>query len=60
MSDSVTKWHELMEAKNIDITYKKFDDVKYDNPDGFYKYLNELQMQLMEAIIYIDKIKKQK
>jgi len=54
MSDSVTKWHELMEAKNIDITYKKFDDVKYDNPDGFYKYLNELQMQLMEAIIYID------
>lgn len=60
MSDSITKWHELMEAKNIDITYKKFDDVKYDNPDGFYKYLNELQMQLMEAIIYIDKIKKQK
>ena len=60
MSDSVTKWHELMEAKNIDITYKKFDDVKYDNPDGFYKFLNELQMQLMEAIIYIDKIKKQK
>lgn len=60
MSDSVTKWHELMEAKNIDVTYKKFDDVKYDNPDGFYKYLNELQMQLMEAIIYIDKIKKQK
>lgn len=60
MSDSVTKWHELMEAKNIDITYKKFDDVKYDNPDGFYKYLNKLQKNLMEAYMYIEKIKKQK
>ena len=60
MSDSITKWHELMDDHNRDITDKKFQDIKYDNPDGFYKYLNELQKNLMEAYVYIDRIKKQK
>ena len=31
-----------------------------DNPDGFYRWLNELQSELLDAALYIQKLKKQK
>jgi hypothetical protein len=32
----------------------------HDSPDGFYKFLNHLQEELMDSILYIEKIKQQK
>lgn len=29
-----------------------------DNPDGFYRWIDELQMELLDAALYIQKIKK--
>ena len=31
-----------------------------DNPDGFYRWVNELQQELLDAALYLQKIKKQK
>lgn len=28
-----------------------------DNPDGFYTWLNDIQEELMDAVLYIQKIK---
>lgn len=38
----------------------KYGTTLYDSPDGFYKFLNHLQEELMDAILYIEKIKSQK
>ena len=38
----------------------KYGTTLYDSPDGFYKFLNHLQEELMDATLYIEKIKKQK
>lgn len=39
---------------------KKYGTTLYDSPDGFYEFLNHLQEELMDAILYIQKIKQQK
>ena len=39
---------------------KKYGTTLYDSPDGFYLFLNHLQEELMDAILYIEKIKTQK
>lgn len=38
----------------------KYGTNLYDSPDGFYKFLNHLQEELMDATLYIEKIKQQK
>tara|TARA_R100001463_G_scaffold28410_5_gene65077 strand:+ start:140 stop:412 length:273 start_codon:yes stop_codon:yes gene_type:complete len=38
----------------------KYETTLYDNPDGFYKFLTHLQEELMDATLYIEKIKQQK
>ncbi len=38
----------------------KYGTTLYDSPDGFYKFLNHLQEELMDATLYIEKLKKQK
>jgi len=38
----------------------KYGTTLHDSPDGFYKFLNHLQEELMDAILYIEKIKSQK
>ena len=38
----------------------KYGTTLYDSPDGFYKFLNHLQEELMDATLYIEKIKQQK
>ncbi len=38
----------------------KYGTTLYDNPDGFYKFLTHLQEELMDATLYIEKIKQQK
>jgi hypothetical protein len=39
---------------------QKYGTTLYDSPDGFYKFLNHLQEELMDGILYIEKIKQQK
>lgn len=38
----------------------KYGTTLYDSPDGFYKFLNHLQQELMDATLYIEKLKQQK
>lgn len=38
----------------------KYGTTLYDNPDGFYRFLTHLQEELMDASLYIEKLKQQK
>lgn len=38
----------------------KYGTTLYDSPDGFYQFLNHLQEELLDAILYIEKLKSQK
>jgi len=38
----------------------KYGTTLYDSPDGFYTFLNHLQEELMDGILYIEKLKQQK
>ena len=89
MSDSIKKYHEMMEDENwtadstgyshnnlpkdpiVERVINKFKSrsrdgmIKYgttlhDNPDGFYRFLTHLQEELMDASLYIEKLKQQK
>ncbi len=42
------------------IGIEKYGTTLHDNPDGFYTFLNHLQEELMDATLYIEKLKKQK
>lgn len=35
----------------------KYNTTLFDSPDGFYKFLNHLQEELMDATLYIEKLK---
>jgi len=37
----------------------KYNTTLHDNPDGFYAFLNHLQEELMDATLYIQKLKNQ-
>lgn len=39
---------------------QKYNTTLQDNPDGFYAFLNHLQDELMDATLYIEKLKQQK
>lgn len=38
---------------------EKYNTTLHDNPDGFYAFLNHLQEELMDATLYIQKLKNQ-
>jgi hypothetical protein len=69
MSDSIKKYFEMQTDGIVeDVKYimdkrsekgqKEYGTTLEDNPDGFYKFLDELQMELLDAALYIQKIKK--
>lgn len=37
----------------------KYGTTLEDSPDGFYEFLNHLQQELMDATLYIEKLKSQ-
>lgn len=39
---------------------KEYGTTLADNPDGFWRWVNELQTELMDAVLYIQKLKKTK
>jgi len=55
----VEKVIDTMRARSRDGIIK-YGTTLYDSPDGFYKFLNHLQEELMDSILYIEKIKQQK
>lgn len=49
----------IMRARSRD-GILKYGTTLHDSPDGFYKFLNHLQEELMDATLYIEKLKQQK
>ena len=49
----------IMELRSK-VGIEKYGTTLYDSPDGFYQFLNHLQEELMDAILYIEKLKSQK
>ena len=35
----------------------KYNTTLFDSPDGFYKFLNHLEEELMDATLYIEKLR---
>jgi hypothetical protein len=69
MSDSKKKYFEMRTDGIVeDVKYiydkrseraqKEYGTTLEDNPDEFYAWLNHLQEELMDATLYIQKIKK--
>lgn len=69
MSDSKKKYFEMQTDSIVeDVKYiydkrsekgqKEYGTTLEDNPDGFYKWINHLQEELMDAVLYLQKIKK--
>ena len=46
--------------KRSKVGIEKYNTTLYDSPDGFYAFLNHLQEELMDATLYIEKLKQQK
>ena len=69
MSDSKKKYFEMQTDGIVeDVKYimderskkgqKEYGTTLEDSPDGFYSFLNHLQEELMDAVLYIQKLKK--
>jgi hypothetical protein len=39
---------------------KEYGTTLADNPDGFWRWVNELQEELIDAVLYLQKMKKTK
>ena len=55
VDDVISKYKQRSE-----VGIKKYNTTLQDNPDGFYAFLNHLQEELMDATLYIEKLKQQK
>ena len=58
--DSIVEEVEQIMDKRSAKGIKEYGTTLQDNPDGFYRWLNELQQELLDAALYIQKIKQQK
>ena len=57
--DIVEKVKQLMDDRSKQ-GQKEYGTTLQDNPDGFYRWINELQTELLDAALYIEKLKQQK
>lgn len=55
VDDVISKYRQRSE-----LGIQKYNTTLYDSPDGFYAFLNHLQEELMDATLYIEKLKQQK
>ena len=51
--ENVKRLYDVRSKIGID----KYNTTLFDSPDGFYKFLNTLQEELMDATLYIEKLK---
>ena len=56
--DSVVREVKDMFDKRSKEGIKEYGTTLADNPDGFWRWVNELQTELMDAVLYIQKLKK--
>ena len=56
--DKVVEDVKSLYDKRSKVGIDKYSTTLYDSPDGFYKFLNHLQEELMDATLYIEKLKK--
>ena len=54
--ENVKRLYDIRSKVGID----KYNTTLFDSPDGFYKFLNHLQEELMDASLYIEKLKNMK
>ena len=54
--ENVKRLYDVRSKIGID----KYNTTLFDSPDGFYKFLNHLQEELMDASLYIEKLKNMK
>jgi hypothetical protein len=54
VDDVISKYRQRSE-----LGIQKYNTTLQDNPDGFYAFLNHLQEELMDATLYIQKLKNQ-
>jgi len=50
---------DLFDARSK-VGIEKYNTTLYDSPDGFYKFLQHLQEEMMDGVLYIQKLKQQK
>lgn len=51
--ENVKRLYDVRSKIGID----KYNTTLFDSPDGFYKFLNHLQEELMDATLYVEKLK---
>ena len=51
--ENVKRLYDVRSKIGID----KYNTTLFDSPDSFYKFLNHLQEELMDATLYIEKLK---
>ena len=54
--ENVKRLYDVRSKIGID----KYNTTLFDSPDGFYKFLNHLQEELMDATLYVEKLKNMK
>jgi len=54
--ENVKRLYDIRSKVGID----KYNTTLFDSPDGFYNFLNHLQEELMDASLYIEKLKNMK
>jgi len=57
--DVVEEVKELMD-KRSQKGIKEYGTTLADNPDGFWRWIRELQEELIDAVLYLQKIKRNK
>ena len=55
VDDVISKYKQRSE-----LGIEKYGTTLHESPDGFYAFLNHLQEELMDATLYIEKLKQQK
>ncbi len=59
-TDSIVEEVKEIMDKRSQRGIKEYGTTLQDNPDGFYVWLKELQEELLDAALYIQKLKKQR
>lgn len=60
LKDSIVEEVKDIMDKRSQSGIKEYGTTLADNPDGFWRWVNELQTELMDAVLYIQKLKKSK
>ena len=60
VKDSIVEEVKDIMDKRSQSGIKEYGTTLADNPDGFWRWIEELQMELLDAALYLQKLKKSK